>query len=313
MPTPALNREYEKRKERAKELIAAGGCAAIKYWSATDAERLCPKEHSAEVKFEPLEGMVYISEWLTAAKKAVELITRGISLLEPVPAEPTKESQPHPEDVKEVEKTVLKIMDEHLTLADSVLSSGGSIIRGRQDAAKYLALWMTGFWAAMDEGAAQWESDCKDAQREIKRIIHNVLKARDPIVQGDKDEAYHWLYQIASPHFNKTCQGVWTELEKMADYQGSTPHPEPSEQVKSIWDAWEAFEKANLEMNPANAEVHPNALLAKNHYIIRRAASERGAKWMRIALDERLKEQEDVVKQLKAKVKELQEWHDSHC
>lgn len=86
MATPIINKEYEEIKMRAKELIAAGGCAAIKFWSNTDADRLCPKEHRGEVKFEPLEGMVYADEWLESAQKAVELINRGIALLTPVPS-----------------------------------------------------------------------------------------------------------------------------------------------------------------------------------------------------------------------------------
>lgn len=99
MATPMLDREYEERKKNAKKLIAAGGCAAIKFWSNTDALRLCPTEHKDEVKFEPPEGMVYISEWLDAAKKAIELIRKGIELIEPKqspsPSLPETEQEPH--------------------------------------------------------------------------------------------------------------------------------------------------------------------------------------------------------------------------
>lgn len=92
MATPMHDKDYEKRKQEAQELIAAGGCSAIKLWSGTDAERLCPKDHIKDVKFDPLEAPVYITEWLDAAKKAVELINRGIFLLQPVSSEPAKES-----------------------------------------------------------------------------------------------------------------------------------------------------------------------------------------------------------------------------
>lgn len=80
IPAP-LNPEWEARKEEAKKLIAAGGCSAIKYWSNTDAIRLCPEEHKKEVHFEALECMVYISEWEDAANKAIELINRGLALI----------------------------------------------------------------------------------------------------------------------------------------------------------------------------------------------------------------------------------------
>lgn len=82
MATPTFDQDYENRKQAAKELIAAGGCSAITFWSRTDAERLCPDEHKSEVDFDPIEAPVYISDWITSAKKAVELIKKGIDILE---------------------------------------------------------------------------------------------------------------------------------------------------------------------------------------------------------------------------------------
>ena len=80
MATPKNDAEYEAKKQKAKELIAAGGCFAIQYWSHTDALRLCPKEHN---KLETqLEAPIYINEWVTSAKKAMQLIQEGIDLLE---------------------------------------------------------------------------------------------------------------------------------------------------------------------------------------------------------------------------------------
>jgi len=101
MAIPILDKEYEERKKQAKELISAGGCAAIKYWSNTDAFRLCPSKYKDEVKFDPLEGMVYISEWLDTAKKAIEFISKGIELIEPKPTPSTNnqregEKEVHP-------------------------------------------------------------------------------------------------------------------------------------------------------------------------------------------------------------------------
>jgi hypothetical protein len=81
MATPTRDKEYENRKEKGKKLIAAGGCAAIKFWSNTDAIRLCPDEHKNELDFRPLEAPIYISEWIEEAKKAIKLIYEGVALI----------------------------------------------------------------------------------------------------------------------------------------------------------------------------------------------------------------------------------------
>lgn len=80
MATPKHDPEYELKKKTAKELIAAGGCYALYFWSRTDAERLCPEVH---IKFNDTEVPYYISDWVKAGKKAVELIQEGINLLDP--------------------------------------------------------------------------------------------------------------------------------------------------------------------------------------------------------------------------------------
>ena len=79
MATPTINQEYELKKQTAKELIAAGGCYALQYWSRTDAERVCPEQHK---DFQPLDGTVYVSDWIDTAKKSIQLIQQGIDLLE---------------------------------------------------------------------------------------------------------------------------------------------------------------------------------------------------------------------------------------
>ena len=43
-----------------------------------------------------------------------------------------------------------------------------------------------------------------------------ILKVRDALVEKDAAEAYHWLYQIASPNFDKDSDEVWKEIEKLA-------------------------------------------------------------------------------------------------
>lgn len=40
-----------------------------------------------------------------------------------------------------------------------------------------------------------------------------LLAARDALTVGDVEEAYHQIYAIASPGFNKLADEVWTALE----------------------------------------------------------------------------------------------------
>lgn len=86
MATPAFNPELDKRIKEGKELIAAAGCAALMFWSRTDAKRLCPKEH-ADYVIDDVE-MPYRSEWIVQAKKAIELLEKGIAMLEPQTPQP---------------------------------------------------------------------------------------------------------------------------------------------------------------------------------------------------------------------------------
>ena len=74
---------FKKKEQQAKELIAAGGCYAIQFWSHTDAMRLCPKEYNN--MDQSLEAPIYISEWIMSGKKAIGLIQEGIDLLEHKP------------------------------------------------------------------------------------------------------------------------------------------------------------------------------------------------------------------------------------
>lgn len=78
MATPTVNPEWEEKKEKAFQLIAAGGCHAIAYWSRTDAERLLPKGLEP---LEPIDPLVYILDWEREGKKAIELIQKGLDML----------------------------------------------------------------------------------------------------------------------------------------------------------------------------------------------------------------------------------------
>ena len=44
-----------------------------------------------------------------------------------------------------------------------------------------------------------------------------ILKIKDAMIKKDYNEAWHWLYQIASPNFDKNYEDVWTDLEKLAE------------------------------------------------------------------------------------------------
>lgn len=47
-------------------------------------------------------------------------------------------------------------------------------------------------------------------------VVERILKARDALVMHDRDEAYHQLYAIASPRFDKYFP--WDEMEKQINY-----------------------------------------------------------------------------------------------
>lgn len=49
-----------------------------------------------------------------------------------------------------------------------------------------------------------------------KEVVERILKARDALVVGDRDEAYHQLYGIASPKFDKYYP--WGEMEKQVGH-----------------------------------------------------------------------------------------------
>src|ERR1700677_897525 len=77
------------------------------------------------------------------------------------------------------------------------------------------------------------------------------------------------------------------------------------EQYGSVWDAWENFQdecekKFPMGMHHEVQKESPNSLLPKNHYVIRRASAEWGAKWMRDALRTRLEEQALTIPHIEA-------------
>jgi hypothetical protein len=47
-------------------------------------------------------------------------------------------------------------------------------------------------------------------------VAWGILAVRDALVIGDSQEAYHQLYMLASPNFDKRSDEVWSELEAIA-------------------------------------------------------------------------------------------------
>lgn len=48
------------------------------------------------------------------------------------------------------------------------------------------------------------------------REAEYLLRIRDELVKEDINEAYHWLYQIDDPQFEKMGDEMWKGLEKLA-------------------------------------------------------------------------------------------------
>lgn len=59
-----------------------------------------------------------------------------------------------------------------------------------------------------------------DQQQIPKDVAEKILKVRDAFIERDPSEAWHWLYNIASPNYDK--KEPWEELEMIA---GRTPLP----------------------------------------------------------------------------------------
>ena len=87
----------------------------------------------------------------------------------------------HPEDLKQVEKTILEVLDTYLSAYPVPANFRKIHISGKQKAANYLALWMTGFWGAMDEGAEQWRSDFMDATEKLSAAQAKIAELEQTI------------------------------------------------------------------------------------------------------------------------------------
>ncbi len=53
------------------------------------------------------------------------------------------------------------------------------------------------------------------------RVAALILKARDAHREGDYNETYHRLYEIAAPKFDKHIDEVWKDVERIAASEAS--------------------------------------------------------------------------------------------
>jgi 8-oxo-dGTP diphosphatase len=66
-------------------------------------------------------------------------------------------------------------------------------------------------------------------------VAKKILAARDALIHGNLDEAYHQLYAIASPHFDK--REPWKKLEDTVD-EKSALTDDPT-RLSGVWEAME--------------------------------------------------------------------------
>jgi hypothetical protein len=127
--------------------------------------------------------------------------------------------------------------------------------------------------------------------------LEKMTTQGDKIMHGAMTKAAKYMGELVYRHLSQSPKGTpdESEVEKWP------------KQFHSIWDAFEDFDKANEEMNPMDAPVSPPALLEKNHYVVKRAATERGAVWMRKALDKRLAKQEGRIQSLTSELAKARE------
>ena len=57
----------------------------------------------------------------------------------------------------------------------------------------------------------------KEEQKEMSpRVAKLILQIKDSVIRDDMEDVYHYLYQIASPDYDKLFDDVWSEIEEIA-------------------------------------------------------------------------------------------------
>ena len=119
----------------------------------------------------------------------------------------------------------LQVQQSHIDDQDQLIFEQGKEI-------DELKVEITAFKLVIDEitdgdclkqSKAKLSAEIKELKAEVERLKQQrsswarfILKVRDGLVENDAEEAYHWLYQIASPNFDKDIDEVWKEIEEMA-------------------------------------------------------------------------------------------------
>lgn len=89
-----------------------------------------------------------------------------------------------------------------------------------------------------------------------KEIAQKILKIRDAFTHSNYEEAYHVLYSIASPEFDK--YKPWEELEKIAAENLGERYIDIADCLTHI--AWQNERIANLETSLQNVAILANTV-----------------------------------------------------
>lgn len=89
-----------------------------------------------------------------------------------------------------------------------------------------------------------------------KEVAQKILKIRDAFTHSNYEEAYHVLYSIASPEFDK--YKPWEELEKIAAENLGERYIDIADCLTHI--AWQNERIANLETSLQNVAILANTV-----------------------------------------------------
>ena len=204
----------------------------------------------------------------------------------------------HPEDLKQVEKTILEVLDTYLSAYPVPANFRKIHIAGKQRAANYLALWMTGFWGAMDKGAEQWRSDFMDATEKLS-AAHNMiagLKERLRITLSNFDVETADL-RIARDRIAELQKQLAEDDIRDAVRKYRDAHPEPQED--------ESWERRKIDRLCDVIGISEDQIRELEDEVKAQKAKQR-------ELVAELQKQAADKEALEVRVKQLQEWHDSH-
>lgn len=97
-----------------------------------------------------------------------------------------------------------------------------------------------------------------------KEIAQKILKIRDAFTHSNYEEAYHVLYSIASPEFDK--YKPWEELEKIAAENLGERYIDIADCLTHI--AWQNERIANLETSLQNVAILANTVKVESFSLL---------------------------------------------